>query len=142
MSINWIKVSEEVLSGGITLLVSFATLLIHNLITTRHNKCREQILYELATLRGKGVELRNYGEDRQLVGAVLSNWIKEAKQLENEMVKKATELSKVEAKRLEYLDRVPALVYGHIMDADQVKALQNLSGLLHKCDAVLAKYRF
>ena len=142
MNINWVKVSEEVLSGGITLLVSFSTLLMHNWITARRDKRREGILFELATMRGKGVELRNYGERHELVGSDLSGWIVQVRQLESAMIAKASEVSGVEGKRLQYLDRVPALAYPDIANPDQLTALQNLSGLLVRSDTILAKYRF
>jgi len=142
MDINWIKVSEGAYSGLITLIVSFFTVFFHSRLTRWGNRRRESILFDLAVPRGSGVELRNFGERAQLSPAEFEDWSAKVDAIERAIIDKAAELSKVEGKRLEYLDRVQPLSYPHIGSSAQVGKLQNLSGILLKSDMLLSKYRF
>ena len=82
MSIDWVKVSEAVLAGCLTLIVSFATVIFHNWLSGRREKKKENTLYQLAVLRGKGVELRNRGKQSELTADDLQDWLSKVKHLD------------------------------------------------------------
>jgi hypothetical protein len=141
--IDWVKVSEQALAGGITLLVGFALLWLGKWVDRQRALPKERVLLELGELRGKGVDLRNWGEARVLKGAQLGNWLAKARQVEDEIIAKAGELSKFEGQRLMWLDRVRAYPrYPESMSNEQKQMLWNLGGLFERCDALMAKYRF
>jgi hypothetical protein len=114
MPIDWIKDSELALGGVITLSVSFISIFLHNRITKYGIKKRDDILFELAVLRGEGVKIRNEGEKGELPPEVLEGWLDRATVLEQAILDKAKQLSKVESKRLQYLGRVQAIQYNNI----------------------------
>ena len=142
MTIDWVKVSELVLSGIITLLVSFGTLLLYFKFTEIRNKKREGILYDVSLLRGTGIQLRNQGEEKEFSEEMLKEWQLKVKELETVIIQKASEFSKVESKRLDDLDRVRPLSYINIHNSHQITTLQNLSGILERADELLRKYHY
>jgi hypothetical protein len=142
MKIDWAKVSELVLSGIITLLVSFGTLLLYFKFKEMRNNKREGILYDVSLLRGTGIQLRNQGEVKEFSEEMLREWQLKVKELETVIIQKASEFSKIESKRLDDLDRVRPLSYINIHNSQQITTLQNLSGILERADELLRKYHY
>jgi len=141
--IDWGKVSEQVLAGGITLIVGFMLLWLGKWVEHLRDLPKQRALLELGELRGNAVALRNWGEARVLKAAQLGSWLTKARQLEDDMITKAGQLSEFEGLRLMWLDRIRAYPpYSDSMSKEQKQMLWNLSALCERCDSLMGKYRF
>ncbi|MBN2556129.1 MAG: hypothetical protein JXA97_09360 [Anaerolineales bacterium] len=142
MTIDWIKVSEHLLSSILTLIVSLLSILFHNRIQTFGNKKRDEHLFELAALRTQAVALRNKGE-KYLTEEVQDEWLTDAIKIEKAILAKAREISPVLAERLRTHDRIMmSSISLNSPNPKIINRLGNLNSLIQRVELFLSKYQF
>lgn len=140
--VDWVKVSEMVFGGLITLSITALGIALHYRLSKWGNRVRDEKLFDLAALRGEAVEIRNEGEGKVLFHEDLEDWLRRATEIEDTILVKAGEISKVLRKRLQYHDRIDIIRYRGLLDVKQKNWLWNLSTLLKRVDVLLSKYEF
>ena len=76
-----------------------------SLVAYLWNVRKHKILKDLTEIMGRAIKHRNIGEQRAFSDE--SEWIRQAKAIENEAVLKAKQLSSTAGSLVEWLDRVP-----------------------------------
>lgn len=138
--IDWVKVSENVFAGLISLAVAFLVVAFREWYRSRRRKALEPKFVELGELRGAAIRIRNDGENQSFSGKALADWLARAQEVEQALIDKAREIAAVFGLLLEWQDRVPTSWYPNIRSPQQRQLLQNLSGAILRAEAILTKY--
>lgn len=140
--LSWAKILELVVSGVITLLVGMALVALNVPVRRWANRKKQAKIDELAELRGEAIAHRNIGLHEVLHGKALTDWVSEAKGLEQALIDKAREISKGDGSLLDHQDWVADMrVFVGIPEGDQRTTLRNLSGVILRAERVLTKWR-
>lgn len=140
--IDWVKVSEHVFAGLISLAVAFAVVAFREAYRNRRRKLLQPRFVELGELRGAAIRIRNQGEGQSFSGQALTDWIQSAQAVEQALVDKARDIAAVFGLLIEWQDRVPTSWYPNIRSPQQRQLLQDLSGAILRAEAILNKYEF
>lgn len=91
--------------GGFVAAILFA--IATYLLDLRKQSKKHKTLQELIEIMGRTIRHRNIGEKLKLSDKGSTEWIREAKKLEEEAVQKAQELSPTAGSLIQWLDRIP-----------------------------------
>lgn len=147
--VDWARVMEQFLATISALAVAVIGILITHRLQKKRDKDKankeaderedyEQRLAALGVARGAAVEIRNFGEDATLIGEELDNLMSRALEAEQEMERRAAEVSEAKGSLVTWQDRVPGgLPYDWIEDDRQRQMLWNLSGAIIRAETVI-----
>lgn len=139
--VNWCRISDILLDSAMTAIATIglgvlAGYLVDKYYRRRRFQEQEDVLLRLAELREEGVALRNKAVHTTFEDDEFDNWNKDIEKWKKKLFKKTSEFSKVEGRRIQTLDFMPADVSA-VFNENQLHVLRYVNETLRRLEKLL-----